>query len=175
MGVRAQRQLLRQHDLHDLQGGQDAVAGPGILGEDDVAGLLAADTYSSGLRDAFADACAAKGLEVVAEESVASMTEVDYTNQFNKMVSAGAQLVFTPFYYDVMGPYLVLGGGSVRRHGQSVLSVIGTILSFLCILIAFWHQQTVGWGEERTLLYIGCLFGVAHIIYFSVRFSINRK
>ena len=66
-----------------------------------------ADTYSSGLRDAFADACAAKGLEVVAEESVASMTEVDYTNQFNKMVSAGAQLVFTPFYYDVMGPYLV--------------------------------------------------------------------
>ena len=69
----------------------------------------------------------------------------------------------------------VLGGGSVRRHGQSVLSVIGTILSFLCILIAFWHQQTVGWGEDRTLLYVGCLFGVAHIVYFSVRFSINRK
>ena len=69
----------------------------------------------------------------------------------------------------------VLGGGSVRRHGQSVLSVIGTILSFLCILIAFWHQQTVGWAEDRTLLYVGCLFGVAHIIYFSVRFSINRK
>ena len=35
------------------------------------------------------------------------MTEVDYTNQFNKMVAAGAELVFTPFYYDVMGPYLV--------------------------------------------------------------------
>ena len=69
----------------------------------------------------------------------------------------------------------VLGGGSVRRHGQSVLSVIGTILSFLCILIAFWHQQTVGWAEDRTLLYVGCLFGVAHIVYFSVRFSINRK
>ena len=66
-----------------------------------------ADTYSSGLRDAFADACASKGLEIVAEESVATMTEVDYTNQFNKMVSAGAELVFTPFYYDVMGPYLV--------------------------------------------------------------------
>ena len=66
-----------------------------------------ADTYSSGLRDAFADACADKGLEIVAEESVATMTEVDYTNQFNKMVSAGAELVFTPFYYDVMGPYLV--------------------------------------------------------------------
>ena len=66
-----------------------------------------ADTYSAGLRDAFIAACQSKGLEVVAEESVATMTEVDYSNQFNKMVSAGAELVFTPFYYDVMGPYLV--------------------------------------------------------------------
>ncbi len=66
-----------------------------------------ADTYSAGLRDAFTAACAELDLEIVAEESVASMTEVDYTNQFNQMVSAGAELVFTPFYYDVMGPYLV--------------------------------------------------------------------
>ena len=66
-----------------------------------------ADTYSVGLRDAFIAACADRGLDVVAEESVATMTEVDYTNQFNKMVAAGAELVFTPFYYDVMGPYLV--------------------------------------------------------------------
>ena len=66
-----------------------------------------ADTYSAGLRDAFIASCQDKGLDVVAEESVATMTEVDYTNQFNKMVSAGAELVFTPFYYDVMGPYLV--------------------------------------------------------------------
>ena len=66
-----------------------------------------ADTYSAGLRDAFIAACADRGLDVVAEESVATMTEVDYTNQFNKLVAAGAELVFTPFYYDVMGPYLV--------------------------------------------------------------------
>lgn len=66
-----------------------------------------ADTYSAGLRDAFIAACADRGLDVVAEESVATMTEVDYTNQFNKMVAAGTELVFTPFYYDVMGPYLV--------------------------------------------------------------------
>ena len=65
------------------------------------------DTYSAGLRDAFTSSCGEKGIEVVAEESVASMAEVDYSNQFNKMVAAGAELVFTPFYYDVMGPYLV--------------------------------------------------------------------
>ena len=70
-------------------------------------GYCSADTYSAGLRDAFIAACADRGLDVVAEESVATMTEVDYTNQFNKMVAAGAELVFTPFYYDVMGPYLV--------------------------------------------------------------------
>ena len=76
-----------------------------------------ADTYSSGLRDAFSAACAEKGIEVVAEESVATMTEVDYTNQFNQMVSAGAELVFTPFYYDVMGPYLIPQARSVGFDG----------------------------------------------------------
>ena len=59
----------------------------------------AADTYSAGLRDAFIAACQSKGLEIVAEESEDTMTEVDYASQFNKMVSAGAELVFTPFYY----------------------------------------------------------------------------
>ena len=66
-----------------------------------------ADTYSAGLRDAFTTACEDRGIDIVAEESVATMTEVDYTNQFNQMVAAGAELVFTPFYYDVMGPYVV--------------------------------------------------------------------
>lgn len=76
-----------------------------------------ADTYSSGLRDAFTAACKDRGIEIVAEESVASMTEVDYTNQFNQMVSAGAELVFTPFYYDVMGPYVIPQARSVGFDG----------------------------------------------------------
>ena len=91
-----------------------------------------ADTYSAGLRDAFIAACQDKGLDVVAEESVATMTEVDYTNQFNKMVSAGAELVFTPFYYDVMGPYLVpqarsAGFAGVLLGGDGVDSTETTI------------------------------------------------
>ena len=76
-----------------------------------------ADTYSSGLRDAFVSACADKGIDIVAEESVATMTEVDYTNQFNQMVAAGAELVFTPCYYDVMGPYLIPQARSVGFDG----------------------------------------------------------
>lgn len=76
-----------------------------------------ADTYSAGLKDAFTASCGELGIEIVAEESVATMTEVDYTNQFNKMVAAGAELVFTPFYYDVMGPYLVPQARSVGFTG----------------------------------------------------------
>ncbi|MCD8126274.1 MAG: ABC transporter substrate-binding protein [Clostridiales bacterium] len=76
-----------------------------------------ADTYSAGLWDAFAAAAEELGLEVVAEESVATMTEVDYTNQFTKMVEAGAELVFIPFYYDVTGPYLVPQARSVGFDG----------------------------------------------------------
>ena len=76
-----------------------------------------ADTYSAGLRDAFTTACESRNIEIVAEESVASMTEVDYTNQFNRMVSAGAELVFTPFYYDVMGPYVIPQARSVGFDG----------------------------------------------------------
>ena len=80
-------------------------------------GIVSADTSSSGLRDAFVSACADKGIDIVAEESVATMTEVDYTNQFNQMVAAGAELVFTPFYYDVMGPYLIPQARSVGFDG----------------------------------------------------------
>ncbi|MCD8008247.1 MAG: ABC transporter substrate-binding protein, partial [Clostridiales bacterium] len=76
-----------------------------------------ADTYSAGLRDAFTAAAGELGLEIVAEESVATMTEVDYTNQFTKMVEAGAELVFVPFYYDVTGPYLVPQARSVGFDG----------------------------------------------------------
>ena len=39
----AQLGLLGHHDFHDLEAGEDAVAGGGVLGEDDVAGLLAAN------------------------------------------------------------------------------------------------------------------------------------
>jgi len=83
--------------------GNDAAAADGAAsgGSDTITAIAncSADTYSACLRDAFIAACQSKGLEIVAEESVDTMTEVDYTSQFNKMVSAGAELVFTPFYY----------------------------------------------------------------------------
>ncbi|MCE5188673.1 MAG: ABC transporter substrate-binding protein [Eubacteriales bacterium] len=67
----------------------------------------AADTYSKGLYDSFKTAAAKYGVNVVAEESTASLDVQDYTNQFTAMVTAGVQFVYAPFYYDVIGPYIV--------------------------------------------------------------------
>ena len=59
----------------------------------------------------------------------------------------------------------------MRRHGQTLLSALGVVLGFLCILTGFWHQQTAGWQADRTMLIISVVFGVVHIGYFLVRFK----
>lgn len=66
-----------------------------------------------------------------------------------------------------------LGGGTHKRHGQTLLSVLGAILSLLCLLTGFWHQQTVGWQEDRSLLYISFAFAFSHFIYYAVRYSLK--
>lgn len=63
----------------------------------------------------------------------------------------------------------IVGGGSVRRHGQSILSCIGVFISILCIITGFWHQQTVGWHENRILMWTAVIFGVVHIFFYLVR------
>jgi len=67
----------------------------------------AADTYSKGLYDSFNAACEKYGVTVKAVESTASLDVQDYTNQFASMVKAGVQFVYAPYYYDVIGPYIV--------------------------------------------------------------------
>lgn len=71
----------------------------------------------------------------------------------------------------------VIGGGSVRRHGQTILSCIGVFVAFLCIVTGFWHQQTVGWHESHLMLWIASIFGVAHIFFFLVRgfYNLSNK
>ena len=67
----------------------------------------AADVYSKGLYDSFSSACEKYGIEVVDSQSTASLDVQDYTNQFAAMVKAGVDFVYAPFYYDVIGPYVV--------------------------------------------------------------------
>ena len=57
-----------------------------------------ADTYSAGLRDAFTVACDKLGLDIVAEESVATMTEVDYTTVRNLKKAPGGAPGFVIYH-----------------------------------------------------------------------------
>ena len=78
------------------------------LGVKKVAVLYAAgDPYSSGLHDAFKAAAPELGLEIVATESSSSTSDTDYSTQLTNIVASGAELIFAPYYYDSIGPYIV--------------------------------------------------------------------
>jgi branched-chain amino acid transport system substrate-binding protein len=78
------------------------------LGVKKVAILYASgDTYSSGLYEAFKAAAATEGLEIVDTESSSTTSDTDYTTQLTNIVASGAELIFAPYYYDSIGPYIV--------------------------------------------------------------------
>ena len=57
------------------------------------------DVYSSGIESTFVKEAAAQGLEIVAEEAFTADSKTDFSTQLQKCQSAGAELVFLPFYY----------------------------------------------------------------------------
>lgn len=59
--------------------------------------------------------------------------------------------------------------GLPRRRGTSVLNALGLALAVLCIITGFWHQQTAGWGTDKTMLIIAVVVGLAHCIYYMLR------
>ena len=77
----------------------------------------AADTYSKGLFDSFAAGCEKYGIEIVETASTPSFDSVDCTNQFIAMIDKGAELVYTPYYYDTIGPYVVPQARSAGFNG----------------------------------------------------------
>lgn len=67
-----------------------------------------------------------------------------------------------------------LEAGGHRRRGQLVLNMIGMALAILCVITGLWHQQTVGWDEDKTLLAISFLFAAVHLVYYLLR-MVNHK
>ncbi len=57
------------------------------------------DVYSSGIKDTFVKQAPEKGLAIVAEEAFTADSKTDFSTQLQKCQSAGAELVFMPFYY----------------------------------------------------------------------------
>ena len=58
-----------------------------------------ADVYSTGIYQAFAEQCAALGIEIVATTTFASDDNADFSVQIAACKDAGADIVFLPIYY----------------------------------------------------------------------------
>lgn len=57
------------------------------------------DVYSSGIEEAFVKEAETRGLEIVSDEAFTEDSKTDFSTQLQAAQSAGAELVFCPFYY----------------------------------------------------------------------------
>ena len=55
------------------------------------------------------------------------------------------------------------------RKGDTVLNVLGLVLAVLSVITGLWHQQTVGWEADKTLLVISFAFAFTHCAYYMWR------
>lgn len=55
------------------------------------------------------------------------------------------------------------------RKGDTVLNVLGLVLAVLSVITGLWHQQTVGWDADKTLLIISFVFAFTHCAYYMWR------
>ena len=65
--------------------------------------------------------------------------------------------------------------GMKIRKGDMVLNIMGISLSVLSIITGLWHQQTVGWEADKTLLTISFIFAVTHCAYYMYRMWKHSK
>ena len=65
-------------------------------------------------------------------------------------------------------------GKSVRK-GDMSLNILGIALSVLCLITGFWHQQTVGWETNKSMLVISIIFATIHFIFYILRIWHNNK
>ena len=64
-----------------------------------------------------------------------------------------------------------LGQGQKYRQGTRLLDMTGIALAVLCVITGLWHQQTVGWEADKTLLVISFLFALTHLAFYIHRLS----
>ncbi len=61
--------------------------------------------------------------------------------------------------------------GVAHRRGTPVLNLLGIFCGALCIVTGFWHQQSAGWGTDKTLLAVAVVFGLTHVAYYVLRLA----
>lgn len=67
-------------------------------------------------------------------------------------------------YYGIKNS--ILGGGTEARQGKTIMNITGLSLCALLAIVGIWHQQTVGWAADRTLLIISFTFAGLHLFIF---------
>jgi len=67
-------------------------------------------------------------------------------------------------YYGVKNS--ILGGGKKNRKGVLSMNITGIALCALLAIVGLWHQATVGWDSDKTLLIISFLFATVHLFVF---------
>ena len=60
-------------------------------------------------------------------------------------------------------------GLTKRRRGLTILHTLAIAMGTLCIVTGFWHQQSVGWGTDKTMFMIAVIFGLLHIMLYVYR------
>lgn len=73
-------------------------------------------------------------------------------------------------HYGIRHSHLETSGeNGAPRRGITVLNALGLALSVLCVITGFWHQQTAGWGTDKTMLILAIIIGFAHFVYYILR------
>lgn len=60
----------------------------------------------------------------------------------------------------------ILGEGKSNRLGVNAMNITGLVLCALLAIVGLWHQQTVGWAEDKTLLIVAFVFSGVHLFVF---------
>ncbi|MEO7049734.1 MAG: amino acid permease, partial [Ferruginibacter sp.] len=66
-----------------------------------------------------------------------------------------------------------LGNGTSNRKGMRAARITGLTLCLLLVVAGFLHQYTIGFDEERILLYISIIFAAIHLVVFGRK--VGRK
>ncbi len=72
-------------------------------------------------------------------------------------------------YYGIKNS--ILGGGTEARKGKTVMNITGLSLSVLLAIVGIWHQQTIGWAADKTLLIISFTFAGLHLFIFGSKLA----
>lgn len=60
----------------------------------------------------------------------------------------------------------LLGSGTLVRKGMKIARYTGLALAVLLVVVGFLHQASVGFDEDRTLMYISIIFAVTHFFVY---------